>query len=63
MVNPIFLGEQTENEAKIPGYKAQPRFLALFTLTTTTHFPTMRIMAIHLWEWKCKRLHISIKRE
>ena len=40
---------------------AQPRFSAIFTLTTTTRFPTRLITAIHLHEQKRKRLHISIK--
>ena len=40
---------------------AQPRFSAIFTLTTTTRFPTRLITAIHLCEQKRKRLHISIK--
>ena len=45
----------------IPSYMAQPRFSAIFTLTTTTRFSTRLITAIHLREQKRKRLHISIK--
>ena len=41
----------------------QPRFLAIFILTTTTRFPTRQITAIHLCEQKHTRLHISIKSE
>ena len=67
LFNAIFLSWQTENQAKILGYKAQPRFLVMFTLTTTTRFPMMLIMAIlvklHLCEQKRKRLHILIKGE
>ena len=39
LFNAIFLSWQTENQAKILGYKVQPRFLVMFTLTTTTRFP------------------------
>ena len=48
-------------QTEIPSYKAQPQFSAMFTLTTTTCFPTTLITGIHLCEQKRKRLHISIK--
>ena len=45
-------------QTEIPSYKAQPQFSAMFTLTTTTCFPTTLITGIHLCEQKRKRLNI-----